>query len=282
MPRINAWVGSEGSTALLHYDSSHNFFTQVHGSKRVTLLSPQFAEHARVHSRLHPGHRQAAAPIGEVLTHDATSGVVQQVVLNAGDVLYIPPLHLHHIEALTESISVNVYRNALEVGRIQRAFAIFPDMPGHTSLSQRACLLTRFVSEFATELKGGSSAISTALSMRWAALLDGNDGILPGFSKGDILRDSGLLCEARHGACQECKSVLSETPAEVLTQHDEAAQRAHDLIKHAPETIVLDYVEEVAYRVLYRNVAAVAAWLVRCHTSDGASLVWPCDDAVEL
>ena len=49
------WFGCDGLKSLLHYDASHNFFSQVYGRKTVALLSPQYGEAVQLYPWVHPG-----------------------------------------------------------------------------------------------------------------------------------------------------------------------------------------------------------------------------------
>ena len=58
-PTAHMWIGAAGTTTLAHYDSYHNFFVQLQGSKRFFLMPPSAAEALYTFPRLHPSYRQA-------------------------------------------------------------------------------------------------------------------------------------------------------------------------------------------------------------------------------
>ena len=113
-PQVNLWAGSAGVTATTHYDIEYNFFLQSFGRKRFILLPPEQHHNMYLQSSLHPQWRQSQATnINNSkslrlypLLHRA---VAQEVVLEPGDLLFIPPFHLHSVQALTPAISVNVW-----------------------------------------------------------------------------------------------------------------------------------------------------------------------------
>ena len=96
------WASSRGVRAHAHYDDSDNFFYQLHGSKTMTLVAPDFIT-GRVHSVLHPLHRQ--------LFHDvAPAARTFTVHLEAGDCLYLPAYWVHAVVAESQpSVSVNTW-----------------------------------------------------------------------------------------------------------------------------------------------------------------------------
>ena len=100
----------------LHYDVMANVLCQINGSKRLILYPPSdvsllyFAPGASSSSTncFDPDLKQYPSI---ALAHP------HEVVLNPGDILYIPPLWLHTASPIdTVSISVNVFFRSLESG----------------------------------------------------------------------------------------------------------------------------------------------------------------------
>ena len=69
----------------------------------------------------HQGHSQLdIRNLSDSPTHDQSSLVIDNTnglvvwegILNAGDVLYVPPFWLHHVETLSDSISVNIWSDS--------------------------------------------------------------------------------------------------------------------------------------------------------------------------
>ncbi|WP_433337500.1 cupin-like domain-containing protein [Spirillospora sp. CA-294931] len=101
------WIGSAGTRSMLHSDLKDNLFCQLHGTKRVTLL-PWRASRAAypftgnlVNSRI-----DLAAPDLERFPR-LRSAPFQGVLMEPGDVLYIPRGCWHDIRSLTPSVSLN-------------------------------------------------------------------------------------------------------------------------------------------------------------------------------
>ena len=103
------WIGSGGAITPCHHDELHNFFLQVKGRKRFTLLPPNTWDKLRLFPKYHQLHRNVRTNIDDDASILRDEGV-QFVELSEGDVLYLPPLWFHQVEALTAvSISVNVW-----------------------------------------------------------------------------------------------------------------------------------------------------------------------------
>jgi Cupin-like domain len=109
----NVFIGEKGITTPLHYDIAHNFYVQVHGRKRFMLTAPDQWNALALYPRIHPSSRQSqmdlTVDMDEVVKRypikDMTKAVLE-VVLEPGDVLYIPPYWGHRVTALEFSISI--------------------------------------------------------------------------------------------------------------------------------------------------------------------------------
>eukprot|EP00051_Salpingoeca_urceolata_P011868 m.147537 g.147537 ORF g.147537 m.147537 type:complete len:330 (-) comp17289_c0_seq3:340-1329(-) len=108
-PVASLWLGGAGATTQLHYDLSHNCFVQVYGRKRFSLFDPDKAHLAQLFPELHPRARKSQAPYSALQL-----GEPMEIVLEPGDVLYVPPFFLHHVKALDCSASFNVFSFSAE------------------------------------------------------------------------------------------------------------------------------------------------------------------------
>lgn len=144
--QTNVWIGQSGTTARLHFDAHDNIFVQVIGKKRVTLLEPKSWSDVRLFPKLHPSDRQSQINETElkVLIEDFILSSSDQVCsplhssiqlplsyqqpetyiqnykvyiteLSAGQVLYIPKYYFHSIEAIENSVNVNIWAPSEEV-----------------------------------------------------------------------------------------------------------------------------------------------------------------------
>jgi hypothetical protein len=122
---VNLWAGGEGVVTPCHYDGYHNLFAQLRGRKRFTLVAPDAWPFLRPYPFLHPHHAQCqrrprrrnvvSAAAGNKQGLDPPGGLnppptqdsgltprVQRLeaVLEARDLLYIPPMWFHEAETL--------------------------------------------------------------------------------------------------------------------------------------------------------------------------------------
>ena len=101
---INVWMGQPHVIAHCHYDGYHNFFTQLYGRKRFTMFRPTEWPGIYPYPFLHPHHAQAQVNISDEASISMFPAVRHlegyQVLLEPGDLLYMPPLWFHHVEAV--------------------------------------------------------------------------------------------------------------------------------------------------------------------------------------
>eukprot|EP00940_MAST-03C_sp_MAST-3C-sp2_P001074 g1074.t1 len=112
--KTTVWIGSAGATTPCHHDEMHNFFLQVYGRKRFVLFPPSAWRELRLFPKYHQMHRNVRVDIDADTPFSVPTARPhhhrQEVILSPGDVLYLPPLWFHEVEALSEaSISVNVW-----------------------------------------------------------------------------------------------------------------------------------------------------------------------------
>ena len=94
------------STLVTLVDLAAIFGSQAHGRKRFRLWGPDAHAALRVFPDAHPRARKAQVLI------DSDPGVPKaelDVTLEAGEALFIPAFWFHHVEALSPSVSVNVF-----------------------------------------------------------------------------------------------------------------------------------------------------------------------------
>jgi hypothetical protein len=107
----NLWYGGAGNVTPLHFDRDNNFYAQLRGRKHLTLFDPShFLD-------LYPDLGSALSHISRVdlLAPDyasfpalrATRSI--EVLLEPGDLLYLPPYWWHLVRSLDEAISINYW-----------------------------------------------------------------------------------------------------------------------------------------------------------------------------
>ena len=109
---INAWLGPGGTASPLHFDRSHNLLAQVVGSKYVRLYAPEHSE------RLYPHPEGPHQISSQIIDPDAADAArfprfagtpFVDVLLSAGEMLYIPPRWWHFVESRETSFSVSFW-----------------------------------------------------------------------------------------------------------------------------------------------------------------------------
>lgn len=128
----NLWVGP-GTTVISFHKDNHtpfdpidNIFVQIHGRKRVLLVSPEYdfgmyprEGGAHWHSQVDPENPdwRKFPRFADVILQDA--------IVGPGDILFIPRNYWHHVRALEKSISMSFwwspYRLAEILGKIIKA-----------------------------------------------------------------------------------------------------------------------------------------------------------------
>lgn len=110
-PRI--WIGPKGTLTPLHRDDTDNLFAQVWGQKRFTLAAPHHREALGTWSTAPKGGLDGCdvnpdAP--DYQRFPASQHVpFVRVVLEAGDLLFLPEGWFHQVESVSTSLSVNFW-----------------------------------------------------------------------------------------------------------------------------------------------------------------------------
>jgi len=109
---INCRFGMTGILAEAHYDSSRNFITVLKGSRRYILAHPKQCKQLELHPRQHPSARHSSVDwtnLTDVEAHPMfASAQVNEVVLQAGDALYLPTHWFHFIQNLDLNYQVRL------------------------------------------------------------------------------------------------------------------------------------------------------------------------------
>jgi hypothetical protein len=107
---IHCRFGMKGVTAVNHFDGSRNSIALLGGERRYFLSHPDQCENLNLFPRGHPSARHSAVdwsnPDWEKFPSFADAEV-NEVVLQAGDVLYLPTDWFHHIISLELNFQCN-------------------------------------------------------------------------------------------------------------------------------------------------------------------------------
>lgn len=128
------FVAPSGTLTPVHCAHESNAFLQVHGQKRwllwparyQQLIQPVSDRRPYFHADYLPGRPSAQYPLGRYAT-------AYEVVLDPGDVLYVPPFVWHYVENLTNTIAVAYrffsIRHALRSSRAMMAIKLMATRP---------------------------------------------------------------------------------------------------------------------------------------------------------
>jgi hypothetical protein len=106
------WLGPRSARTLLHRDREHNVLCQIAGRKQVTLYSPVFDDCLYPESLpRHGGQLSGVDVTNPDLSRHPRYRLARSVdvVLQAGDVLFLPIYWWHQTRALDVNISVNFW-----------------------------------------------------------------------------------------------------------------------------------------------------------------------------
>ena len=110
---INCRFGMRGNIAEAHFDSSRNFIAVLGGARRYILAHPNQCLHMELHPGDHPSGRHSkvnwSEPVATLRAHHSTfaQAQVNEVVLQASDMLYLPTFWFHFIVSLNTNYQCN-------------------------------------------------------------------------------------------------------------------------------------------------------------------------------
>ena len=107
---INCRLGSRGTIAETHYDFSRNWILMLGGRKRYVLAHPSQCQPMELYPQEHPSARHSRinwSDPNDWHTGKFADGLVTEVVLQAGDMLYLPTAWFHFIVSLNLNYQCN-------------------------------------------------------------------------------------------------------------------------------------------------------------------------------
>lgn len=111
------WLGPAGTVTPLHCDYDDNIFAQIWGTKRIFLAPPhhdEFLYPSEANAILFGSPFDPEAPDFEKFPLARQASMVE-VIVNPGDLLYVPAGWYHQVRALTFSLSANRWARALPI-----------------------------------------------------------------------------------------------------------------------------------------------------------------------
>lgn len=105
---INCRFGMKGVMAECHYDSSRNWIVLMGGQRRYILAHTDQCRNLELYAQGHPSGRHTKINWSDPPNHGPiASAMVNEVVLQAADALYLPTFWFHHIISLNENYQCN-------------------------------------------------------------------------------------------------------------------------------------------------------------------------------
>lgn len=109
---INCRFGMRGIIAESHCDLSRNMITLLHGERRYIIGHPNQCENLYLYPKGHPSGRHASFdwsnPTNWDLHPKFYDALHTEVIMTAGDTLYLPTAWFHHIVNLSNNIQCNI------------------------------------------------------------------------------------------------------------------------------------------------------------------------------
>jgi hypothetical protein len=108
---INCRFGAEGLTAEDHFDNERNSIAILRGERRYILGHPENCPNMTLYPQKHPLERHSKVNWTNPDLNEFplfSSVHVNEVILQAGDVLYLPTYWFHHIVSLNLNIQCNI------------------------------------------------------------------------------------------------------------------------------------------------------------------------------
>ena len=121
------WLSSAGQCTHAHADQDFNLFVQLKGKKRFLLVGAEHQEKLQLFPRIHPlWHKSRlvadqyvsdaagstspsyGAAYKKMLVDALPAGAVREVVLEPGELLYVPPLTWHFVETVGDEPSLSL------------------------------------------------------------------------------------------------------------------------------------------------------------------------------
>ncbi|KAL7539353.1 hypothetical protein ACHAXR_009206 [Thalassiosira sp. AJA248-18] len=109
---VNCRFGMRGIVAENHFDLSRNMLAVLEGQRRIVVGHPSQCKKMALYPREHPSGRHSSfdwSYTSEWDVHPAfKEALVSEVVIDAGDVLYLPTSWFHYIVNLSKNIQCNI------------------------------------------------------------------------------------------------------------------------------------------------------------------------------
>ena len=272
------WLGAGGTVTHAHYDASHNVFVQVVGRKHFALWPPTAHSALRLYPTRHTLHRQSSWASPPRADAAGPHALGEGVVLEEGDILYLPPFYAHHVTALSNlSISVAVWSES-DAAKRKDALETLPlPWEGNWSEAEQAVAATQFVRRVLVDChaaaayytssytgpNGGRRAAEAARAALRALLASRYEPLraLPLHHQEGLLDQDGVdpkRAQALRAACTDTSEGARQRRADLHEHVAEGARKVADaVLAISPE----DSFEGIASLALANYLEAIAEFV---------------------
>lgn len=266
------WLGTPTVTTPFHYDFVHNFYTQLVGRKRFVLAPRENYWHMHVFSSLHPSSRMSQLNINNEThwqKHAAVLGAlrnVREVILEPGDILYIPPMCFHYVSVVGNETSVSVStHNQGRTTRTKRNVQCVRKTGVEAELYERMM----HASDEVHSLRQSSLPLNVAAFRLFAQHFVADDA-----ARAALLR----RCHDSHWSVEHMVDdlhsvgLLEQLAAQRAVLHQQVASAPSAALSSSAARQVAAFAESMAH--VFDNavdVAPLAADIVRCHALEGVA-----------
>jgi len=153
------WIGDKGVIANKHHDRSENFFVQVKGNKEFLIFPPFCWSEFHLFPIFSPSRRQvqyvkSTEKEDDAAHHENHSSICEaiRVVLQPGDLLYLPPFFFHEVTALDDSVSVSVVSPSLQEYFYSQVLYSDVDFSRARRVEERILAVVHFIRSFLQHL----------------------------------------------------------------------------------------------------------------------------------
>ena len=180
--QVNYWLGKTNVTAYTHYDTSYNLHMIAYGQKRFIIFPPDAYRELKLYPCLHQFYRQIQTDIFDSELQDLIrrfNGV--EVVLNPGEVLYIPPYWFHSVITMKTTISFNVWSQSeayMIMEEVYTAAIPFEEEWGRVKLMQALNYLVKQLVGSLLPVKDANSFMQESVYERYKLFQDKLDVIV--------------------------------------------------------------------------------------------------------
>eukprot|EP00475_Leptophrys_vorax_P006909 TRINITY_DN14322_c0_g1_i1.p1 TRINITY_DN14322_c0_g1~~TRINITY_DN14322_c0_g1_i1.p1 ORF type:complete len:468 (-),score=109.62 TRINITY_DN14322_c0_g1_i1:22-1425(-) len=253
------WMGSKNVTAHTHYDMVHNVFIQLYGKKKFTLFRHEDIGGMYVFPRVHPQVRQSQIDFDHIdLDKFPNFESVKEpieAVLDAGDVLLLPPDWFHMVSADSEfSISVSLWSGSQEDAFLKSAMQV----PIPIDHEWHEDVLVYVVAKIARGIwRECSQPTAAASGSPFGRLWDERYSTvdIPASASREKLQGSPTICHDSKDIPEELKQLITDYLRQIKRRMRQKPNRLH-------QAVCLDLIEEILAFVFHpEDLRHIIEWM---------------------